>query len=657
MPDQVSDAHVPVHQMVYGSAAKLLAPGTSDLGVIASTKDFPQEVARSLATHRAFPTAGAPQGKPDDSSRYIAGIHGRYVELTRIQQGVDHTGRIVPFANHLLVERDRLQGSGVMVGEALERASAICQDPRLIGSGVIDPSPSLPVLGSERAVSLPNDILVGIADIVLRYATEKRTVVLVAPARGSDDLLPIVSAVANLLPASDIGSLVAATHVIDSSDRPADASIVGTYAGTPVHADAVGRSDTKRPLVIDMTTGKANVPVALSSPFARATFDDLRSGRPGDFARRCERLGAKQTQHQVVADMVAAETRLLKQPSLSSLESFRKAIPGAASGLDATRLQEWANGVAIHAFQQHASLIIGDAISQAEADGAARLAAAIGFSRSLLAKFAQRGCQSHQRQLPEAAFIAEGLRSLGPEGIEIARRVANDPKVNHPSFLELLADTPAPAAQRPAIGAEIKRKELPAPKQRLPAADAVVAGGVRIPCDVPLPTQFGESAAVRPRDRSSANMPPPRWLPWITWAARLFACAAIIIKLVFLIPPSGRTKEPNSPDNQAAVAAVADSKNESASPGFTLQGILKSIKGTLPRVTVPLQRAWRAVVNSPRALLWPAVLFVVIWGLTASRTVVSLLSPFVGLHRANLIPAATAFGLSVLSVLLAAALR
>lgn len=37
---------VPVHELVYGSAAKLLAPGASDLGVIASSRNFPAEVSR-----------------------------------------------------------------------------------------------------------------------------------------------------------------------------------------------------------------------------------------------------------------------------------------------------------------------------------------------------------------------------------------------------------------------------------------------------------------------------------------------------------------------------------------------------------------------------------------------------------------------------------
>jgi len=655
MPNQVAAAAIQVHQLVYGSAAKLLAPGASDLGVIASTKDFPQDAVRSLATHRAFPNSNASAGKPDDATRYIAGVHGRYVELTRIQQGVDHTGRIVPFANHLLVERDRLQGSGITVGDVLECVSSASNDPRQISSGWIEPSVSLPARRSSQPVPLQSDVIAAIADAALRYATEKRSVVLVTTSRGTDELLPVIAAVAKLLPASDVGAFVAATHVVESSDRPADAAIIGTYPDTPVHTDAVGRSDTKRPLVVDLKTGKANTPVNLSSPFAKATLDDLRAGRPGDFARRCERFGARQAQHQVIADMVTAEHRLLKQPTLANLEAFRNTVPEKVPGLDAAQVQEWANDVALQAFQQHASMILSDAISQPEADGAARLASAISFSRSVLKKLAVRGCQSHQRQLPEAAFIADALRSLGPEGTEIARRVATDPKVNQPSFLQLFTDSPAPTEPRANPGEEIKRKEKPAPKSLVPVGGIPAINGVQIACEGPLPGPRGPIAATRSGDRFQTTTAPPRWLPWMTWAARLIGCAAILLKLYFVVPPPKAATAPADPNNQA-IAATASGEGGNSGERWNRVD-LKQVNERFSKVGEVFTRLSHAAAKAPMALFLPTVLFAFICVLTTASFIVTPLLLFFDHDKAAAIPTVAAFVLSVVSFLLAASMR
>ena len=113
---------VEVHEMVYGSAPKLLEPGAQDLGVIASTRGLSTEIARQLTYHRDY----TPHAAAATAVKYVVGLLSGRVEVTRVEMVTDHTGRRIPFARHVLSPLDSAYGCG----DLIRRAVAYVRSPR-----------------------------------------------------------------------------------------------------------------------------------------------------------------------------------------------------------------------------------------------------------------------------------------------------------------------------------------------------------------------------------------------------------------------------------------------------------------------------------------------------------------------------------------------
>jgi hypothetical protein len=180
---------------------------------------------------------------------------------------------------------------------------------------------------------------------------------------------------------------------------------------------------------------------------------------------------------------------------------------------------------------------------------------------------------------------------------------------------------------------------------------------VSVPCEGPLQANPGGIAGSVRCDRFHELVALPSWLPWLTWAARLCACAAIAIKLIGLVIPPEQPKPSGVIGNTVAAVSASHSGNDSTSVEVGGQNLFKSIQGRFSWEVEMLLRIQHVITKAPSGLMLPTVLFLVVWLLTTAECVVTLLLFVVDQYRALVIPTITAFGLSILSLLLAASIR
>ena len=461
---------VAVHQLVYGSAAKLLAPGASDLGVIASTRGFPQDATRRLLTHRSYSVEAAESARP---IKYIVGMLGRYVEVTRIEMGIDHTGRSLAFAHHVLVEDAALRRADMSVGQCICEASAVCASPRGFTAGSIEPQATLSGTAPKADVAIDPEVIAAMAAAVIRYPAEKRPVVLVAPRPtatdpAGDPFLPVLAAVADVLPAPGLAAFVAATHVVTKDDRLAEASIVCTYPGTPFQREMSGRSGSRAPLIVDLTTGRASAAADSNDPLTRATIADLKAGESGRFSRLCDQFSATPDQYGIVAELSMAASRVADKPTLANLEALAAAVEKGKPLANRPRLLDWVAGVLTGMVRQKWPVVAKDVASQQH--GPARLAKVVSSSEAALELMARAGAQCQVRGMTaEADVAAEALESLGARGKAIGRQVGDREK--SPGFTARFSEQPR---QEP-IG-----DDTPATRAALPGAKRGASDDTRV---------------------------------------------------------------------------------------------------------------------------------------------------------------------------------
>jgi hypothetical protein len=206
---------------VYGSAQKLLAAGRSDLGVIASTRDFPSDAARQLTSHRSYAlqSGQATAGIDTLPVKYVAGTLGQFLEFTRIEIGIDHTGRFIPFAHHSLVEQSAVRQSGISQGNALLGLAQASRPPARVAAEWIEPRRLLTPAAPAQKQQLGAEILAAAADTIIQYPASKRPVVIVAgTANGGRDAqaecLVVLAAIADLLPRDGMAAFVAAAILL-----------------------------------------------------------------------------------------------------------------------------------------------------------------------------------------------------------------------------------------------------------------------------------------------------------------------------------------------------------------------------------------------------------------------------------------------------------
>lgn len=583
-------SRIVLHELVYGSAAKLLVPGASDLGVIASTKGFPQDASRWLASHRAYTGDGTTGGSRP--VKYIAGRLGRYLEVSRIEMGADHTGRALPFTHHVLIEETAARSGGVSAGALLRSAASACRDPRTFAAGWIDP-PS--AVASDLTVEwaknpLPSNIVAAIAFFVMRYQADKRPVVLVAPRPTSADLaadpfLSVIALVADVLPADGLGGLVAVTHAIEKGDRLADASILCTYPDTPLHREYSGRSDSRAPLVVDCSSGRASAVAPSNDPFVLATIADLKAGRPGQFATLCDRFGAKSPQYDAVAELARAEPRFVGTPTLATLEGLIVAKRKCGGVGNRTRLEEWLFKLIEDVLRSRATQLIDD--TSAQRDGHARLAKALSVDDSLLRLLGRVGAKAEvSGKFPIAESVAQSLLTLGVDGKEVGRAAADLEKspVFRARFDDARPPEPVPSVTEGVTGPRpLSPRPLPLRKTQNQPPRGV--GGI------------GARSWSRPYQSSASGG--GRWVPFL---------ATIVAVVAFIMPVIQTFISMNMPVDARAAAKFGGG---AAKPSASREGLLVKqghVKTTATQMWSAIKRRWDQSAN---ALIGLAVLVVI----------------------------------------------
>lgn len=505
-------APVAVHQLVYGSAAKLLVPGASDLGVIASTRGFPQDATRRLLTHRSYSVEAGKSARP---IKYIVGSLGRYIEITRIEMGVDHTGRSLAFAHHLLVEDAALRRANMSVGQCIREAGVVCSSPLGFTAGYIEPQATLSGAASSADVVIGPEAIAAMAAAVVRYPTEKRPVVLVAPRPAATDpagdpFLPILAAVADVLPAPGLAAFVAATHMVDKDDRLAEASILCTYPDTALYREMSGRSGSRAPVIVDLATGRASIAADGNDPLTRATIADLKAGDPGRFPRLCDQFSATADQYGMVAELAVAASRVADKPTLANLEALAAAVEKGKSLANRPRLLEWVGGVLTGMMRQKWPAVARDVAGQPR--GPARLAKAVSASDAALELMARAGAECQSRGMTtEADVAAATLASLGAKGKMLGKQAGDRQK--SPEFSARFSEQPLPT--QPVDDQPFEPAAPPGPKVGPIGEPSVhgARGGSRV-----LATRWGAGIASEP---AVGGMLIPRLLLLIAIAALL----------------------------------------------------------------------------------------------------------------------------------------
>lgn len=442
-------AAVELHELIYGSAQKLLAPGASDLGVIASTRDFPADAVKRLASHRAYSlqSGQATAGIDVLPVKYILGVLGRHLEFTRVQMGIDHTGRLIPFAHHAIVEQSLVQQRGLAPGTALLGLAQAVRDPTRVPAQWLDPRGVLkpPAVGQEPRLGA--DILASAADAIIRYPAEKKPVVIVSGAASSgQDLyassLPVIAAIADLLPRDSLAAFVAVTCVATKEDRLDEASVLCTHAGSQFHQEILSRTGARKTLVIDLATGKADNQ-SPANTFTRATMQAIAAGTPSSFAVACDKLNARTPHYTAVAGIAEASGRLATQPTFANLEMFCTRI-AAVNGLpDRIAAQKFAEERFLETWKSNAGTLTSEIGSLP--DGPVRLASMAAFSDGMATCLVRVGLYlSSQHRDSQAAVIALAVRQIGTAGQAIAERLSQSAsdKVAAQSFLRLVVGGP-----------------------------------------------------------------------------------------------------------------------------------------------------------------------------------------------------------------------
>jgi hypothetical protein len=602
-----------LHELVYGSAQKLLAAGGSDLGVIASTRDFPSDAARQLTSHRSYAlqSGQATAGIDTLPVKYIAGTLGRFLEFTRIEMGIDHTGRFIPFAHHCLVEQSAVRESEISLGDALLGLAQVSRPPAGVAANWIEPRRILKPAAPTRKQRLSAEILAAAADTIVQYPSIKRPVVILAGAAdgGRDnqaECLVVLAAIADLLPRDGMAAFVAVTHVVSKDDRVDEASVLCTYPGSAFHQDVQGRTGSRKPLIIDLAAAKAN-PLPEVTPFARVTRNAITAGVPSSFAVLCDRLNAKPPQYEAVAAIAEAIIRLTSQPTLTNLESFCTQIVSVKGLPDSSAVDKIADETFKELWSTNAVMLIAEAGRLP--DGGARLASMASSCDSFAYRLARVGIALHSKQrASQSEIISFALRAIGQQGLEMAERAAQSTSDRNAAraFLRQVVGEPETPSGSRAAGAH----GMATPPLRKPPPPKTQHRGATVAGSLPADNRCrSEHSNLRQPDYSAAAS-----LGVMDWVL-------IVLSLIPITIPIWR--ELNLPHNWQPTPtsqSPADGKepeSPAAHPGEN------NTNDNRPR---PLRMAWigmehfvPAVERSQKFILAPAIFFLAAVALIALR--------------------------------------
>ncbi len=244
-----------------------MEPGSGHLGVVASTRDYPRELAAGLQSFRSYTLL--PQLPVDEPEQHPprlivgpGGNSGQWYCMTQVSfAGADHTGRTTPLAHHLAVAQADLMSGGITPAMAVRAAGEVFQSSWRQSPHWIDPPRDLrsasmkPLLGGAAwngcSTADRREFLIGAADVLVAHSTTKRPLVVAMAEPSAKDALDIVAALLGLLPASIQRVLTCCTHVVERGDMPRECALALTYIDTPFFSHIARREDEQRPVVCE----------------------------------------------------------------------------------------------------------------------------------------------------------------------------------------------------------------------------------------------------------------------------------------------------------------------------------------------------------------------------------------------------------------------
>lgn len=418
MSSHHADLPLSIDELVYGSAKELLSSTASDLGVIASTPDFPSALARELSGRRsACPLAGE---MSERNARCFLGRAGEYLEVSRVEPGLDHTGRSVTFAHHLVCRSERGGLADGAAWQVLAKLWAESRAPQGFNAGYLAQKQV-----DTRAVVCPRlpvdeSLFIQLVAESLAAAEAGDRTVVVLPG-GCDVLATGVDLVVWLflaLPAGLHDKVFAAVNVADDTEWNPDVSLYITAEGDPFCSQAKERASAGRGVrVIDLSRGGAVARGAESlSPFAAATRLDLRAGAAGRFARLCEKHDVGPREYGAFGTFVALLESFQSAPSVGSLESLHRSLVPDSAAPPSQWAEELYVEVVGNVLRKHAASILEDL--QNTGNGAGRLAACLQGHESLIHIMGRLGVLAEGKKLfAKALAVAEVLLQCGDDAI------------------------------------------------------------------------------------------------------------------------------------------------------------------------------------------------------------------------------------------------
>lgn len=260
-----------LYEVIYTSSDRVLDSGSGNLGVVARTRGFPNELESELIGLRSYTIldgmpVNATEQHPARFAIAACGKVKRYVLLSQtVFAGADHTGRTRPLSHQVLISLDEIRQDHSTVAEIARVVFPILRTTWNEAPMWIDPpqaivlsSPSnhgslLPDGATSNTAGLDEELIVSIADALIAFSEEGRAVVICLPHLQRGMALELAIALLSVLPSSIQLAVALASHVIDVSDCPRNAGLLFTYPGTPFWEHTNRRQDPRKPYVFDLT--------------------------------------------------------------------------------------------------------------------------------------------------------------------------------------------------------------------------------------------------------------------------------------------------------------------------------------------------------------------------------------------------------------------
>ena len=245
----------------------------SNLGIVAKSRGFPREIEGDLTFRQSYSLlAGISVHKPTEHPpRLITGVIGTKKDLYCLSQtvfaGSDHTGRTTPLAHHLVFNIQEMAKAKASPAAILSACSQVFKEQWNQPPAWIDPPRTLPQLTPpEQQGEFPGKhwsqvvdcasldaILAAVSDGLLAFPRTQRRLIFCIPVVAGRFVAQFVADILTLVPADVQLQVNCVSHVVDSSDCPQEAAIVFTYPDTPFLAQHIGRTDSRAPLLFDLT--------------------------------------------------------------------------------------------------------------------------------------------------------------------------------------------------------------------------------------------------------------------------------------------------------------------------------------------------------------------------------------------------------------------